>query len=214
MNKNLTRLSWVIMAFLAIGVSGYASLYLNLNPEFGFLAQKEEQIISRLLYRGPFWIHVLGGIIALAIGPFQFLASLRKKRMKLHRTFGKIYVGAILLAGLSGIPVSLMAEGGWIARIGFLLLALTWLYTTAQAYIQIRQGNLLAHKRWMVLSYATTFAAVTLRIWLGILMGVLGWEFLTAYATVAWISWVPNLIVVELVMRHQSTRVQGEWMHT
>lgn len=189
------------MALLAISVSGYAATYLNLDPSFNFLGRKEDQIISRLLYRAPFWIHVAGGIIALTVGPFQFLAGLRQKRRHLHRTLGKVYIVAILFAGLSGIPVSLMASGGWVAQSGFFLLALAWLYTTYQAYAKIRQGNVTAHKEWMTRSYAVTFAAVTLRIWLGILLGALGWEFLVAYPTVAWICWVPNLLVVEWAMR-------------
>lgn len=209
MNKIFTRIAWGLMVFFAIGIAGYASMYLNLNPDFAFLQQKPDHIISRLLYRVPFWLHVFGGILALTIGPFQFHPGIRKKRMKLHRSLGKIYVGAILMAGLSGIPVSLMAEGGWIARIGFLLLALTWLYTTGQAYVQIRQRNIEAHKRWMRLSYATTFAAVTLRIWLPLLMGI-GLDFPTSYATVAWLCWVPNLIVVELVQRKRSTVIPQE----
>lgn len=188
------------MALLAISVSGYAATYLNLDPSFNFLGRKEDQIISRLLYRAPFWIHVAGGIIALTLGPFQFLAGLRKKRKHLHRTLGKIYIVAILFAGISGIPVSLMASGGWVAQSGFFFLALAWLYTTYQAYANIRQGNVTAHKEWMTRSYAVTFAAVTLRIWLGIFLAS-GWDFMVAYPTVAWLCWVPNLLVVEWAMR-------------
>ncbi len=201
MNRTLSRISWGLMAFFAIGVSLYATTYLNLDASHGLLAQKEPHIIQRILYRVPFWLHVAGGITALMIGPFQFLASFRKKRLKLHRSLGKLYVSAIAIAGMCGIPVSLMAEGGWVARIGFLCLALVWLFTTLQAYRKIRQGNVQAHRQWMIRSYAATFAAVTLRIWLGTFMGALGWDFVTAYMTVAWLCWVPNLLVVEWVMR-------------
>ena len=203
MKQTFLRIAWGIMALLAISISGYAATYLNLDPSFNFLGQKEGHIISRLLYRVPFWLHVTGGIIALTLGPFQFLASLRKKRMPLHRTLGKVYVLAILVAGLSGIPVSLMAEGGWVAQSGFFFLALAWLYTTYQGYAKIRQGNVIAHQAWMTRSYALTFAAVTLRIWLGIFMGAFGWEFALAYPAVAWACWVPNLLVVEWVMRRK-----------
>ena len=78
------------------------------------------------------------------------------------------------------------------------ILALAWLFTTAMAYLKIRQRDIQAHRSWMIRSYAVTFAAVTLRIWLGILMGALGWDFELAYQTVAWICWVPNLLVVQL----------------
>jgi hypothetical protein len=48
----------------------------------------------------------------------------------------------------------------------------------------------------MLRSYALTLAAVTLRIYLGISQAT-GIDFVTAYQTVSWISWVPNLLIVE-----------------
>ncbi|MEQ9003518.1 MAG: DUF2306 domain-containing protein, partial [Pseudomonadales bacterium] len=53
------------------------------------------------------------------------------------------------------------------------------------------------HRRWMVRNFALTFAAVTLRLELGLLTGALGWSFDHAYLTVAWLCWVPNLVVAE-----------------
>ena len=54
-----------------------------------------------------------------------------------------------------------------------------------------------SHRRWMMRNYALTFGAVTLRIQLGLLTGPLGFAFAQAYPLVAWLAWVPNLIVVE-----------------
>ena len=65
------------------------------------------------------------------------------------------------------------------------------------AYLRVRQGDLEAHREWMIRNYALTFAAVTLRLWLPFLM-LIGFAFTTAYITVAWLCWVPNLIAVEL----------------
>ena len=48
----------------------------------------------------------------------------------------------------------------------------------------------------MMRNYALTFAAVTLRMELG-LIGALGYEFEVAYPVVAWLAWVPNLVLVE-----------------
>ncbi len=44
-----------------------------------------------------------------------------------------------------------------------------WLYTGAQAYLSIRRRDVVAHRRWMIRNYALTFAAVTLRLELGLL---------------------------------------------
>ena len=45
----------------------------------------------------------------------------------------------------------------------------------------------------MIYSYAACFGAVTLRIWLPLLILLLG-SFEPAYRIVAWLAWVPNLI--------------------
>ena len=53
----------------------------------------------------------------------------------------------------------------------------------------------------MLRSYALVFAAVTLRIWLPILIMVHQRQLLPEYKWVAWLSWVPNLLFVEWLIR-------------
>jgi hypothetical protein len=53
----------------------------------------------------------------------------------------------------------------------------------------------------MLRSYALIFAAVTLRIWLPLLIMAYGGQFLPAYRWVAWISWVPNALFAEWTIR-------------
>jgi hypothetical protein len=53
----------------------------------------------------------------------------------------------------------------------------------------------------MIRSYALCFAAVTLRIWLPLFQFALGLEFIFAYRIIAWLCWVPNLVVAELIVR-------------
>jgi hypothetical protein len=51
-----------------------------------------------------------------------------------------------------------------------------------------------------------TFAAVTLRLWLPILISS-GVDYIEAYQAVAWLSWVPNLLVAEWIV-HRLRRSQ------
>ena len=52
----------------------------------------------------PFLLmHIVFGMIALLLGPFQFFPSIRKKYVKTHHTIGKIYLCAILLAGSASL---------------------------------------------------------------------------------------------------------------
>ena len=55
----------------------------------------------------------------------------------------------------------------------------------------------------MTRSYALTFAAVTLRLWLPELAAIFPFE--AAYQTVSWLAWVPNLLIVEWRIRRNAT---------
>jgi len=51
---------------------------------------------------------------------------------------------------------------------------------------------------WMIRSYALTLGAVTLRIYIPLFL-MQGVPFEQAYPAIAWLAWVPNLIIAEWV---------------
>jgi uncharacterized membrane protein len=145
------------------------------------------------------YLHVFAAVTALLIGPLQFWAKLRLLRPRLHRWLGRIYLGfGVLCGGLAGLYMSQFANGGLVVRLGFGTLALVWLWTGFQAYWSIRAGAVEAHRAWMVRNFALTLAAVSLRVYLPLSM-MAGIEFGTAYAFIAWLCWVPNLLLAELL---------------
>ncbi|MNW67975.1 hypothetical protein D3C74_466580 [compost metagenome] len=82
-----------------------------------------------------------------------------------------------------------------------------WVATTLIATRKIMAKDIQAHKAWMLRSYALTFAAVTLRIWLAPLNLLLG-DFEAAFRVVAWVCWIPNLLVIEAVISRMRLRQQ------
>jgi len=54
-----------------------------------------------------------------------------------------------------------------------------------------------------------TFAAVTLRLWLPALQAASG-SFVEAYRTVAWLCWVPNVIVAEFIIHARASGYQTD----
>ena len=95
-----------------------------------------------------------------------------------------------------------------IVLMGFTGLAVLWLGCTGFALRAILQRRMQDHRDWMIRSYALTFAAVTLRLWLPLLTQASGVEFTEAYVTVSWLAWVPNLLIAEIAIqrRHASPR--------
>ena len=148
-------------------------------------------------HKTALYSHVVGAAVALGLGAFQFSTRLRTTRPQLHRWMGRLYLGVGVLVGRHRRPDHGDARiGGLPARLGFGLLAVVWLFTGARAYLAIRSGNTAAHRRWMVRNFSLTFAAVTLRLYLPA-SGVAGVPFEVAYPIIAWVAWVPNLIVAE-----------------
>ena len=146
--------------------------------------------------------------IALASGPWQFIAPWRYKGRRPHRWIGRVYVIACLLGGLAGAALAWGTTSGPVARFGFLGLALAWLVSTALGWRHARQRNFVEHRRWMIRSFVLTFAAVTLRIYLPI-AAVAGLDFAVAYPAIAWLCWVPNLIAAELWLRARPLPAPG-----
>ena len=146
------------------------------------------------------YLHIFSSLVALLLGPFQFNEKLRNSKTSLHRLMGKVYLLCVLIGGLSGLYMAHYSFGGTISHLGFALLAILWIFTGYKAYSSIIRKMIVAHYHWMIINFALTFAAVTLRIGLGIGFGS-GIPFEVFYPYLAWICWVPNLLVALMIIR-------------
>jgi len=211
---------WALMAFLAIVVTIIAlAPYVTFNSENFNNATARYTTESTLRYVGLF-VHAFAGGIALLIGPFQFLDGFRKRRQNLHRWMGRIYLVSILIGGLSAFIIAPGMISGLVGEVGLMSLAVLWLWTGWNAYSSIRKGDVKSHREWMIRSFALTFAAATLRLWLGTLIatqlpflqtkyaGDFDALFVEVYRVVMWLCWVPNIIIAEMIIqRRRSPKV-------
>lgn len=185
---------WALAAVLSAGVAIFSYRYL---PRLGPLAPN---VMQNLFHRPWLDVHVAGAATALLVGPLQFLPRLRARRRTLHRWLGRIYVTGCLAGGIGGLVMAFGATAGPIAGVGFGSLAVIWLITTGQALRMALARRFDAHRAWMIRSFALTFGAVTLRLYLPILP-LLGFSFLDAYRLTSYLAWIPNLILAELYLR-------------
>lgn len=200
MQKILFRFGWATITLFSVFLFGTTALYFSFRPDINFLLEKQD-LVYNMLWRTSFYIHIAGGMLALLIGPFQFLPGFRKKYWNLHRNLGKVYLGAILfLGGPAGLFMAFYAEGGWLSSLGFMVMAILWLVTTYLAYESVRKRDFKAHRAWMTRSFALTFAAITLRIYVPSASLFAGLEHDFVIISSAWISWIPNLLVAELLL--------------
>jgi len=182
--------------FTSIAVALVSWRFFVLGLEAAFPSMEHQLSAPRMM----FYAHVVASPLALLIMPFQLSAKFRARRPNLHRWFGRIYCLMVLIGGIGGMAIAFSAKGGLVVQAGFFFLSVFWLAATVRAYVSIRAGRIADHRAWMIRSAALTFAAVTLRLWLPLQL-VAGVPYDIAYAIVAWLAWVPNLIVAEYLLR-------------
>jgi uncharacterized membrane protein len=192
------RAGYALLVALSLGVAAYAVAVYTLYPLGALLHPAMRAVFEA--HPAAIYAHVFGSTVALVLGPFQFSARLRAARPGVHRWCGRLYLGVgVLIGGVAGLFMAAHAFGGTAARLGFTGLAVAWLATGLMAYRAARARDIAAHRRWMIRNFALTFAAVTLRLYVpgSVAAGI---AFETAYPVIAWLCWVPNLLVAEAVI--------------
>ncbi len=150
------------------------------------------------------WIILHAGAAATALlcGPVQLLMPQQRHRPVVHRWLGRVYVAGCLVGGGSGLVLAAGVSTGTATQAGFACLAVLWITVTLQGWRSARARRWADHERWMVRSFALTFAAVTLRLYLPIALAF-GFEFGSAYLAIAWLCWVPNAIAAEIYLKRK-----------
>ncbi|MFJ6622054.1 DUF2306 domain-containing protein [Kitasatospora sp. NPDC091335] len=186
----ITRAGWAIMTMLSTLIVVISAKYFRLDPEAFF----EEQRDTYLTHQVPLAIHISGAITALAVGPWQFSERLRAREPRRHRRIGVVYLLGCLTGAVGALLLAPVAYGGAVAGLGFACLAVAWLITGAMGLRTVLAGRIADHRRWMIRSFALTFAAVTLRLMV-LAATTAGLGLRPAYTAVAWLCWVPNLLL-------------------
>jgi uncharacterized membrane protein len=178
--------------------------HLTLQPDVGFLKLKQAYIHNQV-WRTAFYIHVFSAVITLMAGFTQFSPYILKEHKKLHRIMGRVYVFDILFVNFpTGMLMAFYANGHLPTKIAFIILDSLWFWFTLKAFLEIRKGNIKAHKQFMMRSYALTFSAITLRTWKIVLSSLFVLAPVTVYMMDAWLGFVPNLLFAEWLIRKRN----------
>jgi uncharacterized membrane protein len=212
--RRTTRWGWAWVALTSLAIAVYAPApYLTgpLAASGGALAHAYAGQPAAV--RVAFLAHVLFGGLALLLGPWQFARLLRTRRPRVHRVLGWCAATCILAASAAALVLAPVNTAGMVGFFGFGGLAVLWAYSTVRAVRAARRRAYAEHQAWMIRSFALTYAAVTLRLWL-LLLILVQVPFLSgadagdvaqanAYAAVPFLAWLPNLVVAELMVRRR-----------
>lgn len=181
--------------------------YFTFEYDISFLLTKQ-RILHKPLWRWAFYSHISSSLLVLFLGIFQFIPVLLQRMPRLHRQMGKLYVVLVLaVSAPSGFIMALEANGGIWAKISFGIISVLWFVFTLLAYLRIKNKNIQAHTDFMIRSYALTLSAITLRIYVVTLPHLFILHSKEMYILISWLSWVPNLLLAEYLVRRRLFRV-------
>lgn len=203
--KIAVKILWYFAFFwVFVLCAGTFIQYLSFKHDTQFLYIKR-QAVATGWYLPAFYCHVLGSSALLIAGYFQFSKKVYQNR-PLHKALGKLYVfGVLFFASPGAYVMTLFVNRGAGVFASFLMQNTLWVAFTIAGWLYILKGNVNSHIKMMRHSYALAFGAVMLRfyIWLFTVVGF-GINFNNNYLIIAFLSWVPNLLVAELINRYRA----------
>ena len=196
-------LFWVPITFFSLLLIRNTIPYFSLSKDFDFIQERIVLFLSPV-YSWSFYIHIFAGMFCIGSALLQFSTAIIKKRTAIHVWSGRIYVMVVLLLGApTGLYMSFFAKGSFAERGLFMFMAISWFLFTVKGLTTILKKNVLAHKFWMIRSYAMALTAVTFRVYYLVLY-LLDVELTKNYEISLWMSVVGNLLVAELVIYRRS----------
>ena len=158
-------------------------------------------ISSFLSTPAPVYIHVLGGVTTLAIGPFQLSSAFRKSHPLAHRRMGYVYALGVVVGTAGAIGMCFTAASGYGVTSGFIILAALWFNSIARAIHHIRNHSILEHRCWVSRNYSYTAAALYFR-WLPMLVHqITALSPPISYAIGGWLSLAISIAIGEIYVR-------------
>ena len=207
---NISHILWgsliVVYAFFTWLMLKITFQYFPINFDVAFLRIKQDYI-DLIHYKWAFFIHVFSSIFVLLAGFTQFSKKIRKQNHWLHKWSGWLYATiAILLAAPSGFIIGIYTNGGLSSQFAFCLLALLWSMFTVIAIFKAVKKEMTAHRNWMIRSFALALSAITLRAWKYVIVALFHPRPMDVYIIVAWLGWVLNLIIAELIILNKNSK--------
>ena len=155
--------NWLSAKHIWFGMLGMMTLLVIYHDERFFLDHTSNTWKFFQPVRWKLYVHAAGGAIALSLGALQFSTRLRQRQPALHRLFGRLYLGGVLLAAPMAINLAFTHALPTMAT-ETTVQASVWGLTSVAAVLAARSRNFEVHKQWVVRSYAITLLFVFNRI--------------------------------------------------
>lgn len=161
----------------------------------GFLALPYDMLIVDLAAPVLFRLHMLASGLALALMPV--VLALRHKA-NWHRPVGRLAAVAVVVGGLTALPVAVVGHSPVLARAGLFMQGTVWLALIGAGFAAIRAGRRRQHVKCMVAMVAVASGALWVRL---VTAAASAWQlpFDAVYSAICWLGWLLPLVAVLLL---------------
>jgi uncharacterized membrane protein len=157
------RIVWTGVTILAlIGIA--AAVIRALRLVFG--AAPSPQAFDAAFAQHPVltFMHIIPGALFMVLGPFQFMPSIRARRLRQHRWSGRVFVAAGYVIGVTALLMTpQMAIGGANERAAILLFDSAFVFSLTKAIWHIRRREISQHREWMLRAFGIGLGVATTR---------------------------------------------------
>jgi uncharacterized membrane protein len=167
-SKRASRLLWSSVIFLiVIGVAAVTrrTLVLFWPGRFGAPASPAAVLDTGFARHMVLTlIHILPGGLFLTLASLQFVPSIRRKHLQIHRWMGRVLMVCGLIIGGSALVMSFkMNIGGPNETAATTLFAIVFLICLIKGYRHIRRKEVERHREWMIRAYGVGLGVATTR---------------------------------------------------
>ncbi len=132
------------IAFALIMLTGWYFIIKHI-PRY-FIFTEESYTTYFWPKRNWLFMHIICGILATVIGPFQFMPGIRNNHIKLHRMMGRIYLLSVGFGSIGAFYLAFTAVLNLAYNIAVICFAFVWISSALMAYTAIRNLNIVQHR--------------------------------------------------------------------
>lgn len=150
-------------------------------------------------------IHIVPGLIFVALVPFQFSRSFRNRHLRLHRWMGRTVMILGTIIGLSAVPMSRHPIGGPLEMSATLFFDAFFLFALLKAFLHIRRREVALHREWVIRAMSIALGIATVRPIMGVFFATSRLTGLTPhdfFGIAFWIGFSLTYGAGELWLRH------------
>lgn len=153
--------------------------------------------------RGLGFLHILPGLLMVALTPVQLSDRVRRRWPVVHRVSGWLFVLTGVALSVTGavLNVEFPVVGGWLKLSVIWVMCVALVVTLALALLAIRRRDVAVHRRWMLRAMGVALSGGTAGIFAGPLFVMNGTVSDLMVGVSRWLGLLITVAAVEVFLR-------------